>query len=50
MIVSVAKLAFMKDFSKGVASFFLVKLGKTKGFAEEIILRISADILDNQRY
>ena len=50
MIVRVVKLTFMNDFLKGAASRFLLKLGKTKGFDEEIILRISVDILDTQRY
>ena len=50
MIVRVVKLTFMNDLSKGAASSFLVKLGKTKGCVEEIVLRISVDILDTQRY
>ena len=40
----------MNDFSKEAASNFLAELGKTKGFAEGMLLRMSVDISDTQRY
>ena len=40
----------MNDFSKEAASSLLVKLGKTKGFAAGMLLRLSVDISVTQRY
>ena len=50
MYVRIIKLSFMNDFSKEAASNFLGELGKTKGFAEGMLLRMSVDISDTQRY
>ena len=40
----------MNDFSKEAASSLLVELGKTKGFAAGMLLRLSVDISVTQRY
>ena len=50
MYVRIVKLSFMNDFSKEAASNLLVKIGKTKGFAEGMLLRMSVDVSDTQRY
>ena len=50
MYVRIVKLSFMNDFSKEAASNLLVQIGKTKGFAEGMLLRMSVDISDTQRY
>ena len=39
----------MNDFSKDAASSLLVELGKTKGFAKGLLLRMSIDISLTQR-
>ena len=50
MYVRIVKLSFMNDFSKEAASNLLVQIGKTKGFAEGMLLRMSVDVSDTQRY
>ena len=40
----------MNDFSKEAASNLLSQIGKTKGFAEGMLLRMSVDVSDTQRY
>ena len=50
MYARIVKLTFMNDFSKDAASSLLTELGKTKGFAEGMLLRLSIDISDTQRY
>ena len=40
----------MNDFSKEAASNLLVQIGKTKGFAEGMLLRMSVDVSDTQIY
>ena len=49
MYVRIVKLSFMNDFSKEAASNLLVQIGKTKGFAEGMLLRMSVDVSDTQR-
>ncbi len=44
MYERIIKLSFMNDFSKDAASSLLVELGKTKGFAKGLLLRMSIDI------
>ncbi len=50
MYVRIVKLSFMNDFSKEAASNLLSQIGKTKGFAEGMLLRMSVDVSDTQRY
>ena len=50
MYVRIVKLTFMNDFSKEAASSLLGQLGKIKGFAEGMLLRMSLDISDTQRF
>ena len=50
MYVRIVKLSFMNDFSKEAASNLLVQIGKTQGFAEGMLLRMSVDVSDTQRY
>ena len=50
MYVTIVKLSFMNDFSKEAASNLLVQIGKTKGFAEGMLLRMSVDVSNTQRY
>ena len=50
MYVRIVKLSFMNDFSKEAASNLLVQIGKTKVFAEEMLLRMSVDVSNTQRY
>ena len=50
MYVRIVKLSFMNDFSKEAASSLLVQIGKTQGFAEGMLLRMSVDVSDTQRY
>lgn len=50
MYVRIVKLSFMNDFSKEAASNLLAQIGKTKGFAEGMLLRMSVDVSDTQRY
>mgnify|MGYP001451430577 FL=1 len=50
MYVRIVKLTFMNDFSKEAASHLVVQIGKTQGFAEGMLLRMSVDVSDTQRY
>ena len=50
MYVRIVKLSFMNDFSKEAASNLLAQIGKTQGFAEGMLLRMSVDVSDTQRY
>ena len=49
MYVRIVKLSFMNDFSKEAASNLLVQIGKTQGFAEGMLLRMSVDVSNTQR-
>lgn len=44
MYERIIKLSFMNDFSKDATSSLLVELGKTRGFAEGMPLKMSIDI------
>ena len=40
----------MNDFSKEAVSNLLAQIGKTQGFAEGMLLRMSVDVSNTQRY
>ena len=50
MYVRIVKLSFMNDFSKEAASNLLVQIGKTQRFAEGMLLKMSVDVSNTQRY